>query len=234
MKNRFLSTSLLMALSATPWLLEAKVFSYVGLKSGYSSESFSNAKITFPNTNLAHQAKGSSASGIPVGLDVGFGVYVTPSFGIRIEAEYLYRFGGKFKDDFWRFSNTAAPDIAINSHQAEIQNLLGNIYLDYYIGSSVYFYLSGGVGSSLSNTTLSYINTGDSRSGKVSTLKELSFAWQSGIGLGVSISSNLVLDLNIRYVDLGKAKLRGKGGLTASGDLPYKALDALVGLKYRF
>lgn len=231
--NRFLAGTLAIILSTTPSFLGAKVFGYVGLKSGYSSESFLNTTITFPKTNLSHQAKGSSTFGIPAGVDVGFGFNVTPSFGIRIEAEYLYRFGGKFKNDSWKFSNAAAPDIDIK-HQAQISNLLGNIYLDYYIGSSAYFYLSGGIGSSLSNTTFTWYNTGDHRSGKTSTLNELSLAWQAGAGLGVFISSNLALDFNVRYVDFGKSKLRGKGELTASGDLSYKAIDALVGFKYRF
>lgn len=143
--SSFFAGVLATALCVSPPPMEAKAFGYVGLKSGYSNETFSKTTITAPNTNLSTQFQSSSAFGIPLGLDLGFGYYITPSIGFRLELEYLYRFGGKFKDDVWKYGNPAAPDIAIK-HQAEISNILGNVYLDYYIIPSLYIYVGGGVG----------------------------------------------------------------------------------------
>lgn len=215
-----------------PSFLGAKVFGYFGLKSGYSYEQFSQTTLFVPKSNLSPSMNASTAHGIPLGLDAGFGYRFTPSFGFRIEAEYLYRFGGKFSDSTLDFGNpTAAPNVDAK-HQTTISNLLGNLYLDYYLGSSVYFYVGGGVGSSLSDATIPW--KGTRGVGTVSTLKKLSFTWQAGGGLGVLISSNLSLDFNVRYIDFGNAKLRAKGALILTGDLPYKALEGLVGLNYRF
>lgn len=229
-----LTGALVASLLTIPSFAEAKAFGYTNIKAGYSYENFHQSVFALKAGNKA-PLKGSSSAAIPLGVSAGFGYYFNSVFGLRVEAEYLYRLGTKFQDDVLKFGNAnASPDLPVSS-QAQIQSLLGNVYLDLYVASSVNFYLSAGAGSNFNNLTIDWHNSGQvSDRGRVNSLKKSTLTWQVGAGMGIALGKNLGLDFNVRYTDFGQAKIDAKGSLSGTLDAPFTALEGLVGLSYRF
>lgn len=214
--------------------LEARTFGYTALKAGYSYEKLAPGPFRLVAGVEEPLERKSSSAGVPLGVSAGFGYYFTPGFGLRLEAEYIYRLGARFADDAFRSSNNASPSKSAQP-RAQIQSVLGNIYLDYYVVPSVNFYLSTGVGSGMIDARIAWVNfTTPSDRGELASLKKSSLTWQVGMGMGIALGQNLGLDFNVRYIDFGKAQIRARGAFAISGDLAFNALEALVGLSYRF
>lgn len=233
--SSLLAGALVASLLTIPSFAEAKAFGYTNVKAGYSYENFHQSVLALKAGSRA-PLKGSSSAAIPLGISAGFGYYFNSVFGLRVEAEYLYRLGAKFQDDVLKFGNAngANPDLPVSS-QAQIQSLLGNVYLDLYVASSVNFYLSAGAGSNFNNLTMDWHNSGQaSDHGRVNSLKKSTLTWQVGAGIGIALGKNLGLDFNVRYIDFGKAKIDAKGSLSGTLEVPFTALEGLVGLSYRF
>lgn len=226
--------ALAMGLSVAPSLMEANVFGYTSLKAGYSYEKLVPGSFVLVAGPQMPLQKKSSSAGIPLGVSAGFGYYFTPALGLRIEAEYIYRLGAKFADDVFHGSGVANPSSSAKP-RAQIQSLLGNVYLDFYVAPSVNFYLSAGAGSGMIDARIGWVNFArPSDRGELASLKKSSLTWQAGGGMLVAIGQNIGLDFNVRYIDFGKAQIRARGAFAISGDLAFSALEALVGLNYRF
>lgn len=234
--NTLFACILTSGLLAAPSFMEAKAFGYTNLKAGYSYEHLVPGTFTLVAGHQMPLQKKSSSAGIPLGVSAGFGYYITPSIGLRVEAEYLYRLEAKFADDVFlgNGASGAMPSMSAKP-RAQIQSLLGNVYLDFYVVPSVNFYLSAGAGSGMIDAKIAWVNSASAADrGELASLKKSSFAWQVGAGMGIALGQNLGLDFNVRYADFGKAQIRARGAFAISGDLAFSALEALVGLSYRF
>lgn len=217
------------SLLIAPSSMKAKMFHYVGLKTGYSHEMLS--KSVFMDKSSVLSLDASSAIGVPLGANLGFGRYFSPRFGMRIEAEYLYRFLGKFKEGVLK-GNTQPADPINLKLQADFQTLLGNVYLDYHISPWVSLYLSAGIGVASFNTTTELQKKSESQ--KITSPSKRTLSYQAGFGVGYSLVEGLELDLNIRYINFGKGVLPLTQSNSIQGEYPFSAIEALAGLIYRF
>lgn len=227
MKNLHLpsliSSVLAISLSIIPSYVQARTFGYVGIKSGYSYERLS--KSIFIKNSKSAFLNPSFASGIPFSASFGIRNDFNPRLGIRAEAEYSYRFGGSLKENKDQNTSTLSKE-----SQAKLQNLLANLYFDYYLDPWTNLYLGAGLGLG-SLYILSESQTLPKN--KNSTFK-IALAWQVGLGVGYALTRNLDLDFNIRYVDFGKGLFSPQGSKTTELDYPFFAIEALIGLKYYF
>lgn len=218
-------------LLASSSLVEAKIFGYVNLKAGYSLEKLAQGDSYINNGTVKASYKGSSSSVVPFGASLGFGNSFSPRFHWRIEAEYLYRPTAQFQEDTQKHGNNGVTDVTLGT-KASMQNLLGNVYLDYYVIPSLFFYASSGLGVNFLNATVSHRS--DGTAGSFSSPGDAGFAWQAGLGMGVLVTSNVSLDLNVRYSDFGTTHLVSRGDFSGTLDLPLSSLDVLLGVSYRF
>lgn len=215
--------------------LEAKLFGYAEIKAGYSRESFLESVFHAAADTKTALLRASNTSDVPLGASAGVGYYFTPNFGFRVEAEYIYRLGAKFKKDALRTSNPNLPvsEITMQFH-TQIQSLLGNVYLDYYPVSMINLYLGAGVGAGFRKSSLDFNDSAQNRSGKMDASKKTAFVWQVGGGVGVALSKSLGLDLAIRYINFGKSHFKPVEYIKASTNIPIRGIEALLGLSYRF
>lgn len=235
MKNAYLSVLMVgvfaTGLSIIPPFVEARTFGYVGIKSGYSYEGL--ARSTFSENGKVTYLDASSALGIPLVTNAGFGHDFSPRFGMRVEAEYAYRFGGKFKGGVLNDTQTQANPNANPmgaKPQAKIQSLLGNVYLDYYLSPWASLYLSGGVGVGHLDITTELQKASGIE--KITSPAKMLLAWQAGFGLNYMLTGNVGFDLNLRYVDFGKGAFSSQKGILMN--YPFFGIEALIGLNYRF
>lgn len=215
-----------------PSLMTAKTFHYIGLKTGFSYEMLS--KSIFSEDDSHRYLDASSAVGVPLGVSVGFGYYFSPRFGMRIEAEYLYRFMGKFNGGVLKSNNAQSipsGDPIKLKLQAEFQTLLGNLYLDYHVSPWVSLYLSVGAGAANFNVVTELQN--NSRIGKITSPFKRTLAWQAGFGIGYMLVEGLEVDLNVRYINFGEGILPSTQS-RFHGKYPFSATETLVSLIYRF
>lgn len=222
----------------SPSPVEARAFGYTTLKAGYSYETLHQSVFALrANANLPKKTMaGSSSRAIPIGLSAGFGYQFTSFLGLRAEAEYVYRLDARFQKGVLPSANGNGADPATNVEpRAQIQSVLGNAYLDLYLAPSFNFYLSTGIGAGYIDARVDWLNTvmGSDR-GTLSSLKGSSFAWQIGGGMRVLFGRNLGLDLNVRYIDFGKAKIDARGAYSTTAELPFSGTEGFVGLTYQF
>lgn len=212
---------------------ETETFGYMGFKMGYSHEMLS--RTDFQGGGVAYLGA-SSATGFPFGLNLGFGYRFVPDFGIRLEAEYLYRIGGKIRGGDLHDASKPTPtgDGIKLQPQAEIQSWMGNLYLDYYVIPSVNLYVSAGVGKGLIGTTTHHRFGHSSPFEKTTTSFKETFTWQAGFGVGYAIMQNFGLDFNLRYINFGKVTFIPDKDDPLRIDYPFSAVEALIGLNYRF
>lgn len=227
------SSMLVVSLFCSSSLAETETFGYIGFKTGYSHEMLSKTK--FQGGGVAY-LNASSASGFPFGLNLGFGYRFTPDFGIRLEAEYLYRMGGKIQGGDLHDESKPVPtgDGIKLQPQTEIQNWTGNLYVDYYLTPSVNLYLSTGVGKGLIGNTTHYRFGHSSPFGKATIAFTETFVWQAGFGVGYAIMQNLGFDFNVRYMNFGKVTFIPDKDDPLRVDYPFSGIDVLIGLNYRF
>lgn len=231
--NRLFSGIVAIGLLVSPSLAEIKTFGYLGLKTGYSYEILS--KADFKGGGVAY-LNTSSASGYPLGINMGFGFQMTSNFGLRLEAEYLYRMGGKIRGGDLHDGSKPVPtgDGIKLQPQAEIQNWMGNFYIDYYVMPEVNLYLSAGAGKGLIGVTTHYRFGHLSPFEKTTTAFRETFVWQTGFGVGYAIMQSLWLDFNLRYTNFGKVTFIPDKSDSLQIDYPFSAVDILIGLNYRF
>lgn len=240
--NIFFSSVLAASLLLAPSSLGAEVFGYAGIKAGYLHQSASRLDLVSQSSNLADNGiffDAFSSSSLPLGANVGLGYYFTSNFGFRVEAEYLYRIGlSKTLSAMELKDVTSGVHRPVDSNaKASIsaQTFLGNFYLDYYVTPSVNLYLSAGLGMGILNTELNV--TEKPGEGNTTKASKNSLAWQIGLGTGYALTQNLGLDFNVRYIGLGK--LRAGTNLVptaqnAKGEASISAVEALIGLNFRF
>lgn len=228
------------SLLLAPSSVGAQIFGYTGIKAGYSHLSVDRLELkSTSGSNPSDQgiySKSFASSSIPFGGNVGLGYYFTPSLGFRAEAEYLYRIGLEKSVTFSNIKdgNNGPSLSSFHKIAVDAQTLLGNFYLDYYVTSSVNLYVSAGVGMSFLNTKVSVREKTSNSSIRIS---KTSFAWQVGLGTGYALTQSLGLDFNVRYVGLGKLRAGiniQPDAPNARGETPLSAVDALIGLNFRF
>lgn len=209
------------------------LFGYLSLKTGYSHESF--AKTIFASVSVDKSAylHASSAFALPLGVSAGFGYGFMPDFGLRIEVEYLYRLEAKFKNDELYSTSEIRNEITMRP-RIQFQSVLANLYLDYYLTSSINLYINTGIGVSFSKSMFDYVDDNNPR--KEGTLKFSSKTalWQVGLGIGYAFTKDFGLDLNLRYMDFGKTGFEPSKDIPAFASIPFSSIEMLLGLSYRF
>lgn len=209
----------------SPLAIKAEAFGYAGIKAGYSHLFQANA--TYYRDQEISSFPSSNASSFAFGASAGFGYLFTPDIGMRLEGEYLFRSSSEYK--------RRSVGKSAFSLETQIQNILGNVYLDYYVIPSVNLYLSTGMGVNFRDSALHWVDSNKSEIKYVAGKQDkIGFAWQIGLGVGYAITQNLGFDFNIRYVGFGKMSLEQMKDFDGKIVFPLSSLDTLLGFNYRF
>lgn len=216
----------------TPSFMRSEAFGYVGIKTGYSHEMLSKTSFAGGVAYL----NATSAVGIPFGVNVGFGYQFISDFSTRLEAEYLYRNGKKFRGGVLYDVTKPIPtsDGITLQPQAEIQTWMANFYADYYVTPLISLYLGAGIGKGLIGVTTHFRFGHSNPFGKIAIPFEENLVWQAGFGIGYVVIENLRLDFNLRYVDFGQIVFVPNKNEAIQATYPFSAVEALFGVNYRF
>lgn len=222
-----------------PSKAKAQNFGYAGIKGGYVFQKIEGIDLKGKGTQPSRLLiKPFSNSTVAFGANIGWGFLVNPSFGFRLEGEYLYRIGLTQSEDSFDSKNAGAlTKFETVKTALQSQALLGNVYLDYYVIPSVSVYFSFGAGANLLNSKLEVSDTAGTKGSDKTSTASTSFSWQVGVGTAYAILENLWIDLNLRYVDLGNFKSKLNVAPTAQNteaNSKVRAFEALLGLNYRF
>ena len=139
----------------------------------------------------------SSESGFVVNVALGYHLdgMITP--GLRVELEGGYRHNDAKGNYTISATSSASNDLSTWS-------VMGDVWYDFNIGSSLRPYFGGGVGWAR-NKVVPKITTAPSVEGE-------GFAWQAGFGMNVAISPNASVGLGYRYMDAGDEGTGPAGG----------------------
>ncbi len=146
-----------------------------------------------------------------------------------------YRFNRYFRTDitttYTSRYNLDDQDRAGTTWRSDIEawTTMLNAYAEYPVGDfSPYLMAGAGVSrNEMGQTTDSAGTT------TIGSNTETSFAWQTGAGVGYSVSPEWVLDLGYRYLDAGKFKSATPAtGNAVEGDL--RSHIAMLGVRYNF
>jgi opacity protein-like surface antigen len=158
-------------------------------------------------------------------------------FSVKIGAEFM---------DRWRFdvgyrqyesqdytTDSFRPPTPTFFYKSTIKSkaVMATVYYDFYKYKKIEFYGGAGVGVSRSK-----VSTNDTV--VEGTGSETNFSWQVELGTDYSLTDSLVLNVGLRYVDLGKTKidLQGIGGGLPAGDFTsdLSSTEMFLGLRYKF
>ena len=203
---------------------------YIAPKLLYSLESLSFDEGEDPS------AQGQFGGAFAGGYDFHYG-YDVP---LRLELEYALRSAATFDE-------SAAIDLGtlyVSAHHGadiKVQTLFMNVFWDIgwlagNEGFSFIPYLGAGFGGAYVDTDYgAHLNGINVANGKNAYWN---FAWNVGGGLAYKATDNVTVDLNIRYADLGEAKVRVRDtvGLGINEELKanMSAVEFLLGLRYNF
>lgn len=236
---------ILLGITASASEAEGKVFSYLGLKGGYSHQAVGESTpinkgsgVGVPGGGDLTTLPGYTTPAVPIGAVLGMGYRFIHRFGIRLEAEYLYRMALSSAKPNIDQGAGAAPTFDNINILTNASSALVNIYVDYYILPRVNMYLGTGIGTSMLDTNLKFSTA--QGEGKIQGDK-VNFMWQFGGGVAMSITQHIKLDLGVRFVNFGKATISTYQFAQSSPMLPEGLLsfgitniETLMGLSYHF
>lgn len=155
-------------------------YNFFNQPSATTSSFFNNLKIDGTNEHV----------GSNIGYNVGFGSTFSSPFRTDLTLTFRPSISFKLVDD--------APELGTGT--LDNYTLMLNGYYDLPFNSPLTWYVMAGVGGSFNNTESIYWPVAlQYESGKLLS----HFAWQVGIGTSVSVLTNLVVDLNYQFIDLG-------------------------------
>lgn len=139
---------------------------------------------------------------------VGFGLGWDPAGMFRFDITYDYEWPGEFEGYLYCGGCDHDP---VDEYSHETANILAhtfllNAYLDLNKnGGQVTPYIGGGIGFARLTTTNVAFENPDTGTGTWEGATTWNFAWSITGGLGIEVASNMIVDLNYRYVHLGTA-----------------------------
>jgi opacity protein-like surface antigen len=174
---------------------------YVAPKLGYSLLNFDDPQIG--GVAFRDRDDGVWGGGLAVGWDMGRAA--GPGWAgvpLRIELEGFWR--ERAEETF------ATPGVFIQN-RAEVLTLFGNAFLDIPLGWAFTPYVGAGVG-------LAWV---DYRTTIVEPFQQLdddrtNFAWNVGAGAAFTLTENILLDVNYRFVDAGTGRVNTAQGRSES------------------
>lgn len=203
---------------------------YLAGRTGVSSEGFDNAKARGDTTGDATAYYDSHDSDLVAVGAVAVGY--TFEMPLRAEIEYAYR--TTFQHDK-RPTNNGSHNVNLDT---QTQTLMLNGYYDFRNESFCTPFLGAGIGWARHATDATAYPVPPQTSFYESDRKSVNrFAWTLGGGLAFDLSEALILDVQYRYVDLGKGKWQNHligGNDTGHYQADLSAHEALLGLRYRF
>lgn len=209
---------------------------YVTPKIGYSGIIATNIKNKYSAGGASYSEPGDavSTSAFAGGIAVGYDSWPQQEHkivGVRTELEYMARLASKYSWDYDWGGFVEKGDIKINA-----QTLFVNSYLDFHTGSPFVPYLQAGIGAAFIQTKLNerleYAGESISASNTETTTN---FAGNLGVGTAIELNENLAIDINTRYVMLGKGKASVEAyGISGQYEGNLSSVEALVGLRIGF
>jgi OmpA-OmpF porin, OOP family len=157
-----------------------------------------------------------------------YGLTIGKSFasGIRPEASLTYR-SNDIETVVFGEGNLVSPGTTTDvvEGKATSLSLLGNIWYDFNRGGSFRPYLGFGVGISQVGLDNFMIDTD-----LIADEKDTVFAYQAGAGVGLTLGTNTVVSLDLRYLGTSDAEVKADNGNQIS--MKYGASSAMLGLRY--
>jgi opacity protein-like surface antigen len=226
---------------------------YVRGEFGYAMGLDANIKDKPPaGTVIACLARGTGCGGEldKIGDSVSFGA----GLGYRWNRQLRFDLTADYRPSFAVNDKDQATPFAAN-YKGDLTSLVGlvNAYWDVPVDLGQYASWLGrvhpwlGVGVGVARNRLDDLSysqrlaSGATATGKVPGASATGLAWQAGLGLGIDVLPNLVLDVGYRYLDAGDIKTKA-GTVTdsvagrlpvgeAKGDL--RSHEMQMGLRYK-
>jgi opacity protein-like surface antigen len=222
---------------------------YVTPKVGYSSLFVDNIRSTYSmgGSVYAEPAGGINKSTFVGGIAIGYDFWQQHDqdiieshvekqkdmkiIGARTEVEYLIRTNAKHSWEYDWGTGNENGDVTTNS-----QTIFLNGYLDFHTGTPFTPYIGTGVGVSFVKSKLNEtIPTGIGTISGSNSETMTNFAYNIGIGTAISITDNMAVDLNWRYVGLGKGEASGSSeGISVKYEADLSSAEMLLGLRIGF
>jgi opacity protein-like surface antigen len=163
---------------------------YVGVRGGANATKEDN-NIISGNDIIASNSK--------LNKDISF---ISANAGVRL-------LGFRFEVEFgYRFNTTVENVVA--------QNVLGNVYYNFFGLPLVKFYVNGGGGfTKFSGSNLILTDTD-------------SFTWNAGLGVNISLLNMFNVDVGYRYINMGELKTKGGQNIKQASN------DIYVGVRFGF
>jgi opacity protein-like surface antigen len=210
---------------------------YITPKVGYGALMATDVKNTYTLGGLSITEHGGdgSVSAFGGGIAVGYDSWPQQEHkivGFRTELEYFARVGSKYSWEYDWGGVIEKGDLKVNVH-----TLFVNSYLDFHTGTPFVPYISAGAGAAFVQAKLKEkLQVGGvdviSASGTDSTTN---LAGNIGLGTAIEFNENLALDINSRYVLLGKGETSAESngiGVKYEGNL--STVELLMGLRVSF
>lgn len=139
--------------------------------------------------------------------------------------------------------DTVSKQLAMDvKYKVDSDVTMATMYYDFHNDSKFTPYVMGGLGLA-HNSVTAQLNEHGFTGTEVSKSKN-QLAWQVGVGLGYSITSNLTADVMVKYSDRGKLSLNDQmdvsyegayvGKMDVNHDLKLTSTDVTIGLRYMF
>jgi opacity protein-like surface antigen len=191
---------------------------YIAPKLGYSLQNFDDPR--FGPLNLSDRDQGVWGGGLALGYDMRMMQGWLP---LRVELEGFFRESGE--ENFTVLQGNL-------SNRARVTTLFANAFYDIPLGMAFTPYVGLGIGMAnvdyRTNTDLALdlLPAGASNSDD-----QWNFAWNIGAGVAYTITQNLDIDFNYRYVDVGEGEVK-VGGFRSDSDIYLH--EFLLGLRLTF
>lgn len=235
---------MLFGISVNASEISPKLFPYLGLKGGgYSHQVVAESApiIAEPGVGVPGNTPtlvGYTTPVIPIGAVIGIGYHFKPKFGVRFEAEYLYRITLSSSKPNINAGMGAPSTLETVNILTNASSMLANAYIDYYMLPQVNVYLGAGIGAGMLDTSLKLF--GPQNESKIQGNKT-NFVWQFGGGVGIGITQHIRLDLSVRFINfdnvaINTSQLDQVSPILPGGLLNFDVtnIEGLVGWSYYF
>ena len=138
---------------------------------------------------------------------------------------------GRFSPLRWKHIH---ENTSTRQQKTKIYSLFTNIYFKCFIGKRIIPYLVLGPGYTLNESRKLQFESTFPPSGSISGRNIHSFVWNVGLGFMLKLSRKLAVDINYRYMDLGKIGFKADNYGSTSETKKVKANDISIGLIYKF
>lgn len=171
---------------------------------------------------------------------------VVGAFGMAGGYEWSYRYHIPLRTELEFMNRTevtydASPMLAGNPTSGALASTVQNVttmargYWHFPVGSKMWWpFVSGGLGWSHNTVKSQYTPSGGTMSKHTQSSDDL--AWSVGAGATFQLGPDVMNDVEVRYVDLGKADWGLPGGRNLQADSPghFNATEVIFSIRYMF